>query len=55
MLHHVLIYPHWRPLFGTSRTEFVYPRCCNFDNGATSKIEDVLTEHGELPHFLPDF
>ena len=25
----------------------------DFDNGATSKIEDVLSEHGELLHVLP--
>ena len=28
-------------------------RCWHFDNGATSKIDDVLTEHDELLHFLP--
>ena len=25
----------------------------HFDNGATSKIADVLTEHGGLLHVLP--
>ena len=25
----------------------------DFDNGATSKIDDVLTEHGGLLHVLP--
>ena len=25
----------------------------NFDNGATSKIDDVLTEHAKLLHVLP--
>ena len=34
-------------------TEFVYYGCCHFDNGATSKIDDNLTEHGELLHVLP--
>ena len=24
-----------------------------FDNGATSKFDDVLLEHGGLPHVLP--
>ena len=27
----------------------VYPGCGHFDNGVTSKIDDVLTEHGILP------
>ena len=34
-------------------TEFVYPECGNFDNDATSKIDDVLTEHVGLLHVLP--
>ena len=33
-------------------SEFVYPECWYFDNGATSKIDDVLTEHGGLLHVL---
>ena len=33
-------------------TEFVYPGCWHFDNGAASKIDDVLTEHGGLPQVL---
>ena len=41
-----------RPAFGPSCTEFVYPGCWHFDNGATSKIVDVLTELGGL-HVLP--
>ena len=36
-----------------SYTEFVYPECWHFDYGATSKIDDVLTGHGELLHVLP--
>ena len=40
----------WRPALGPScSTEFVY----EFDNGATSKIDDVLTDHGGLLHVLP--
>ena len=39
--------------FGPSCTEFVYPGCWHFDYGATSKIDDVLTEHGGLVHVLP--
>ena len=39
-----------KPAFGPSRTEFVYPECWHFDNDATSKIDDVLTEHGGLLH-----
>ena len=30
-----------------------FPRCWYFDNGATSKIDDVLTEHGVLLLVLP--
>ena len=44
---------HGRPTFGPSCTEFVYPGCWHFDNGATSKFDDVLLEHGGLPHVLP--
>ena len=29
-----------------SCTKFVFPGCLHFDNGATCKINDVLTEHG---------
>ena len=49
LFHHVL----GRPTFGLSCTEFVYPRCRQFDNGATSKFDDVLLEHGGLTHVLP--
>ena len=31
----------------------VLPGFRNFDNGTTSKIDVVLTEHGGLPHVLP--
>ena len=35
-------------------TEFVYPGCWHyFDNGAIRKFDDVLLEHGGLPHVLP--
>ena len=34
-------------------TEFVYPKCWHFDNGASSKIDDVLAEDGGLLHVLP--
>ena len=44
---------HGRPAFGPSCTELVFPGCCHFDNGAISKIDDVLIEHGGLPHVLP--
>ena len=46
-------YLHGRPAFGPSCTEFVYPGSWHFDNGAKSKSDDVLTEHGGLPHVLP--
>ena len=39
--------------FGHSCTEFVYPGCWHNDNGATNKINDVLTEHVGLLHVLP--
>ena len=29
------------------------PECWHFDNDATSKIDDVLTENGVLLHVLP--
>ena len=44
---------HGRPTVGPSCTEFVYPGCWHFDNGAISKFDDVLLEHGGLPHVLP--
>ena len=46
-------YPHWRPVFGSSYNEFVFPGCWHFDNGATSKIDDIHIELGGLPHVLP--
>ena len=42
-----------RPAFGPSCNEFVYPACWNFDNGETSKIDNVLTEHVGLLRVLP--
>ena len=44
---------HGRPTFGPSCTELVYLGCWHFDNGATSKVDDVLLDHGGLPHVLP--
>ena len=46
-------YLHGRTSFGPSCTVFVYPGCLQFDNGATSKFDDVLLEHGGLPYVLP--
>ena len=43
LFHHVLVY----------MGEFVYPGCWHFDNSAISKFNDVLLEHGGLPHVLP--
>ena len=37
--------------FGLSGTEFVCPGFWHFDNGATSKFDDVLLEHGGLEEF----
>ena len=45
-------FQHVRPAFGVACTEIVYPECWHFDNDATSKIDDVLTEHGGLLHVL---
>ena len=54
LFHHVLVYMgDGRPTVGPSCTEFVYPGCWHFDNGAISKFDDVLLEHGGLPHVLP--
>ena len=36
-----------------SCTEFLYPGCWYFINGAANKIDDVLIEQGGLPHVLP--
>ena len=44
---------HGRPTVDPSCTEFVYPGCWHFDNGDISKFDDVLLEHGGLPHVLP--
>ena len=33
-------------------TEFVYPGCWHFDNGATRKFDDVLLDHGGLPQVI---
>ena len=40
-------------LHGPSCTEFVYPECWHFDNGATSKFDNVLLDQGGLSHVLP--
>ena len=48
-----MFFQHGRPAFGPSCTESVYSECWHFDNDATHKIEDVLTEHGGLLHVLP--
>ena len=39
-------YQHWRPALNPSCTEMFYPGCWHFDNGATSKVDDVLIEQG---------
>ena len=46
-------FPHGRPAFGPSCTEFVYPGCLHFDNGATSKIDEVFLGHNGLLHVIP--
>ena len=55
LFHHVLVYMAWETfiLFDPSCTEFIYPRCWDFYNGATNKFDDVLLEHGGRPHVLP--
>ena len=42
-----------RPALGPFCTEFVYPGCLHCDNGATSRIDDALYEHGGLLNVLP--
>ena len=46
-------YPHLRPKFGPSCTEFVYPGILDILEGETSKIDDVHIEHGRLLYVLP--
>ena len=48
-------FQHGRPAFGPSCTKFVYPdlSTLDFDNDATSKIDDALTEDGGLLYVLP--
>ena len=53
LFHHFLVYMGDLPTFGPSCTELVYPGCWHFNNGATSKFDDVLLDHGGLPHVLP--
>ena len=43
-------YLHGRTAFGPSCTVF---GCWRFDNGATSKFDDVLLVHGGLHHVIP--
>ena len=43
---------HCLSTYGPSCTEFVYPGCWHFDNGATSKFEDVLPRVLTLPVHL---
>ena len=47
-----MFFSTWRPAFGLSCTEFVYPECWHFNNDATNKIDVVLTEHGGLHDFI---
>ena len=54
LFHHVLVYMgDGRPTVGPSCNEFVHPGFWHFDNDAISKFDDVLLEHGGLPHVLP--
>ena len=43
----------WKTYVWSTLHSFLYPGCWHFDNGATSKFDDVLLEHGGLPHVLP--
>ena len=43
----------WGDLGLKDCTEFVFPECWRFDNGASSKIDDVLAEDGGLLQVLP--
>ena len=51
MLHHVLIY--MVDLYLVLPALNSLPQMFNFENSATSKIDDVITEHGGLLHVLP--
>ena len=53
LFYHVCSYLYRRCAFGPSCTEFVYTECRHFDNGASSKIDEVLAEDGGLLHILP--
>ena len=40
MMRALCHYPHRRPAFGPSCTEFVYPTCWHIEIGANSKIDE---------------
>ena len=42
-----------RPTFGPSCTELVYLGYWHFDNGTTSKVDELLLDHVGIPHVLP--
>ena len=50
LFHHVLVYKGDLHLVLPTLNLSILR---HFDNDATSKFDDVLTEHGGLPHVLP--
>ena len=54
LFHHVLFYIYMGDMHLVLLwSEFVYPGYWHIDNGATSKINNVVTEHGGILHVLP--
>ena len=53
MFHHVLVYMGDLQLVHTALNLSTLDAFWHFDNGAISKFDDVLLEHGGLPHVLP--
>ena len=43
----------WGPRIRKLDAKFASPGCWHFYNGALSVIDNVLLEHGGLPHVLP--
>ena len=54
LVHHALVFMGDRQLFHPElNLSTLDTGCWHFDNGDISKFDDVLLEHGGLPHVLP--
>ena len=53
LFHHALVYMGDLKLVHPALNLSTLPGCWHFDNSAISKFDDVLLEHGGLPHVLP--